>query len=161
MIAVRQASSDDVEALVVLNRSVQELHVIHQPDYFKNADPKSVADWFSSMLRNPAIRGWIAELESVPETVPIGYALTIVHDRPEHPFRFAHRFCEIDQIAVSPAFRKSGVARALIERVLEDARLQAITDVELTSWCFNSDAHEAFRALGFTQKIVRFGRKSS
>lgn len=29
MIAVRQASSDDVEALVVLNRSAQELHVIH------------------------------------------------------------------------------------------------------------------------------------
>jgi ribosomal protein S18 acetylase RimI-like enzyme len=157
MIAVRQASGNDVEALAVLNRTVQELHVIHRPDYFKNADPESVADWFSSMLQNPAVPVWIAELENNP----VVYALTVFHDRPEHPLSLRHRFCEIDQIAVSLAFRRSGVARALIERVLEDARLQAITDVELTSWCFNSDAHEAFRALGFTQKIVRFGRKRS
>jgi hypothetical protein len=30
--------------------------------------------------------------------------------------------------------------------------------VELTSWYFNMDAHAALRALGFTEKIVRFGR---
>lgn len=108
------------------------------------------------MLRNHGVRVWVAELECVP----VGYALTILHERPDNPFRFAHRFCEIDQIAVSPAFRRRGVARALIERVLEDSRLHAIADVELTSWCFNSDAHEVFRAFGFTQKVMRFGRKS-
>jgi ribosomal protein S18 acetylase RimI-like enzyme len=120
------------------------------------------------MLRNPAVRVWVAELESVPgqrafpgqRTFPVGYAFTILYDRPENPFRFAHRFCEIDQIAVSAEFRGRGVARTLIQRVLEDARSNAIADVELTSWCFNGDAHEAFRALGFTQKIVRFGRRA-
>jgi ribosomal protein S18 acetylase RimI-like enzyme len=54
-----------------------------------------------------------------------------------------------------------GIARALVEHVLEDARSRAIDDVELTAWCFNTEAHEAFQALGFRQKVVRFGRKSS
>lgn len=126
---MRQAGSEDVEALFVLNRSVQELHVIHQPDYFKHADPK--------------VRRRLVQLDAGEfgcprvergESVPAGYALTILHDRPEQPFRFAHRFCEIDRIAVSPEFRGRGVARALIERVLQDARLHAIEDVELTSW---------------------------
>jgi ribosomal protein S18 acetylase RimI-like enzyme len=100
---------------------------------------------------------WVAEVGSVPA----GYALTITHDRPENVFSFGRRFCEIDQIAVSPVFRRRGVARALVERVLEDARLHAIPDVELTSWSINADAHDTFRALGFTPKVTRFGRKNS
>jgi ribosomal protein S18 acetylase RimI-like enzyme len=130
-------------------------HVTHQPDYFKDADSGWVADWFSSMLQNPGVRVWVAEVGSVAA----GYALTITHDRPENVFCFGPRFCEIDHIAVSPAFRRRGVARALIERVPEDARLRALRDVELTSWCFNGDAHKTFRALGFMQKVIRFGRK--
>ncbi len=34
-INVRQASNDDVEALVVLNHFVQELHVTYRPGHFK------------------------------------------------------------------------------------------------------------------------------
>lgn len=156
-ITVRQAGVGDVDALVVLNRFVQDLHVAHQPDYFMQADATLVADWFRCMLRNIAARVWIAESGGCS----VGYALTITYDRPEHAFCPARRFCEVDQIAVSAAFRKRGVARALVERVLEDARSRGIFDVELSSWAFNIDAHDAFRALGFTVKSVRFCRRIS
>jgi hypothetical protein len=53
-ITIRQAGVGDVEALVVLNCFLQELHVTHRPGRFKQADGISVADWFSSMLRNTA-----------------------------------------------------------------------------------------------------------
>ena len=33
-----------------------------------------------------------------------------------------------------------------------------IHHVELSSWVFNSGPHQAFRRLGFTPKVVRFGR---
>jgi ribosomal protein S18 acetylase RimI-like enzyme len=151
---VRQAGAGDAELLADLNRSVQELHVAHRPDYFKTADAIAVAGWFRSKLKDSDVRAWIAEWDGSV----VGYALTITYDRPENAFGFARRFCEIDQIAVSPAFRRRGIARALVERVLEDARLRAIADVELTSWCFNTEAQDAFRALGFIGKVVRFGR---
>ncbi len=156
-IAIRQADVGDVDALVALNRFVQDLHVAHQPDYFKQADARLVADWFHCMLQNIAARVWIAESGGCP----VGYALTITYDRPENAFCPARRFCEVDQIAVSTAFRRRGVARVLVKRVLEDARSRAIFDVELSSWSFNADAHHTFRALGFREKSVRFGRKTS
>ena len=109
------------------------------------------------MLQKPAVRAWIAESDGSAA----GYALTIIHDRSENAFSFGRRFCEIDQIAVALPFRRRGIARALVERVLEDARSRGISDVELTSWSFNTDAHHAFHALGFTPKVVRFGRQSS
>jgi hypothetical protein len=43
----------------------------------------------------------------------------------------------------------------LVARVLGEARSQGL-EVELTSWAFNTDAHAAFRALGFSPMIVRF-----
>lgn len=154
-IAVRHANLDDVEALVVMNRFIQDLHLAHRPDSFNQTDEMSVAGWFNSMLGNTAVRTWIAESGGRPA----GYALTIVYDRPAHAFCPARRFCEIDHIAVVPACRRKGVARALVEHVLEDARTRRIYEIELTSWCFNLEAHEAFRALGFSEKTLRFERK--
>jgi ribosomal protein S18 acetylase RimI-like enzyme len=156
-ISVRHADSADVGALVALNRFVQNLHIAHHPDCFKQADSVLVADWFHCMLRNTAARVWIAESEGSP----VGYALTITYDRPESAFSHARRFCEIDQIAVSPTSRRRGIARALVERVVEDARSHAIYGIELSSWSFNTDAHAAFRSLGFAEKSVRFERKIS
>ena len=154
---VRQATVDDVDDLVALSRCVQELHVAHRPDTFKDADSDYVAEWFNSKLQDPAVRAWIAESDGRP----VGYVLAINHDRPENTFCFARRFCEIDQIGVLPAFRRKGIARLLVHQVLEYVQSEDITDVELTSWSFNSEAHDAFRALGFTDKVVRFERKNA
>jgi ribosomal protein S18 acetylase RimI-like enzyme len=153
---VRQATHRDVELLVALNRVVQELHTSARPDYFKQIDTREVAAWFSAMLRKDTVRAWIAESSGSP----VGYALTVRYDRLENTFCSARHFCEIDQIGVAPACRKRGVARALVERVLQDARARGIPEVELTSWSFNTDAQAAFRALGFAPNVVRFGRSA-
>jgi len=154
MIDVRQASEGDAEVLANLNRYVHELHVNHAPQLFKLVDTTAVSEWFRSMLAKPSVGAWIAESEGSPA----GYVLAIVYDRPEHSFCFRRVFYEIDQIAVSPGHRRMGVARELVARVLADAHSRGIRDVELNSWSFNVDAHEAFRALGFRPQMVRFAR---
>jgi GNAT superfamily N-acetyltransferase len=154
MISVRQADGSDAELLTNLNRFVQELHVMHMPQLFKPADTSLVAGWFRTMLQNPAARAWIAEVEGTAA----GYVMAVTYDRPETPFCFRRVYCEIDQISVSPEFRKKGVAKALVERVLAEARSTGIQDIELNSWSFNTKAHDAFGALGFLPQIVRFTR---
>jgi GNAT superfamily N-acetyltransferase len=156
MISVRQADRNDAELLAKLNRFVQELHITHMPQLFKPVEISAVAGWFISMMENSAVRVWIAEAEGTG----VGYVLTVTYDRPETPFCFRRVFCEIDQISVVPEFRKKGVAKVLVERVLAEARSSGIVDIELNSWSFNTGAHEAFGALGFLPQIVRFKRKS-
>jgi len=156
MISVRSANRSDAELLANLNRFVQELHFTHMPQRFKPVENGATAEWFKSMMENPAVRAWIAEAEGTAA----GYVLTVTYDRPETAFCFRRVCCEIDQISVSPEFRKKGVAKALVERVLAEARSSGIPDIELNSWSFNTEAHDAFGALGFVPQIVRFNRTS-
>ena len=154
-IAIREADDNDVDILVALTGIVQELHATALPEFFKRVDPKAVAEWFRGTLARADVRVWVA----TSNDVAVGYAVAVVTTRPETPFSVARSFYQIDQIGVSPDFRRQGVARALIERVIDDARARGLQGVELTSWSFNESAHAAFAALGFRPMIVRFGRR--
>jgi GNAT superfamily N-acetyltransferase len=52
--------------------------------------------------------------------------------------------------------RKRGVGRALITRAIAEARAEGIEKIEASAWCFNGDANEVFRRLGFVPKTMRF-----
>lgn len=151
-ITIRDAEDRDVNLLADLNRFVQDIHVAALPTYFKHPELGAVAESFRAKLARPDVRAWIASMGDVA----IGYVVSVLRERPENALCLARRFYELDEIAVSPAHRQQGVARALVERVVTDACLQGVADVELTSWAFNTDAHAAFEALGFRPMTVRF-----
>jgi GNAT superfamily N-acetyltransferase len=153
-VSIRAASSTDGTVLAALNEFVHGLHVAARPDFFRVAPPDEAAAWLASLAEAPSSRIWIAEENGVP----IGYVLVFFHERGERPFSHARRWCEIDQIAVDPRWRRKGTARALVETALEEARRRGISDIELSSWAFNTEAHAAFRRLGFTPKLIRFER---
>jgi len=121
-VTIRAAGAGDERALAVLNGFVQELHVAHRPHEFKAADVAEVSAWFGPLLTKPTVLIRLAQGAGRP----VGYVAAFLHDRPENPFAPARRWCEIDQIAVEPAWRRRGVARALIETVLNEARARDI-----------------------------------
>src|SRR4029079_663283 len=106
--------------------------------------------WFRAALKKRGVRAFIADHDGAVA----GYALSVIHDRPESVFCHATQSCEIDQIAVLPSHRRQGIARALVSCALEDARSRGIRELELNSWSFNTEAHAAFQALGLTPKTM-------
>lgn len=150
-ITIRDAETRDVDVLAELSRVVLDMHVAALPAYFKDLEPGGLVESFRSKLERPDCRAFIASLGEVP----VGYTVVALRERPESGIAVARRALELEELAVSPSHRRLGVARALVERVLTEARAQGL-EVELTSWAFNTDAHAAFRALGFAPMIVRF-----
>lgn len=152
MISVRQAGEGDVELLAELNRFVHEVHFNRMPQRFKPAETGAVSEWFRSMIQKPAVRAWIAESEGSA----VGYVLAAIQDRPETPFRYRRVTYHLKELAVAPGFRRKGLARALIDCVVADARARDIQEIEGDSWFFNTEAHDAVRALGFRPQMIRF-----
>jgi ribosomal protein S18 acetylase RimI-like enzyme len=152
LVTIRSAEDRDVGLLAELNRFVLDMHVDALPTYFKRAEQRAVADSFRSMLERPEVQAYIASIGDVP----VGYAVVAFRERPENALCLARRSLEIDELAVSPSHRRRGVCRALVERALAEARSQGVSEVEVTSWVFNTDARAAFQALGFKPMLLRY-----
>ena len=153
---IRNALVGDEELLAKLNAFVQDVHLERRPDDFKPTTILELAGWYRSLLKQSTARTWIAE----DEGLPVGYILTILHQRTDTPFSPERRWCEIDQIAVDPKYRRRGIARSLILKAIADVRADGIRHIEATSWSFNHDTHEVLRRLGFVPKTVRFELKA-
>ena len=151
-VEVRRATGEDIGALVALQREVHELHLLSRPDQFKPATNETVAAWFGELLQSPGSQIWVAVVASEV----VGNAVALHKNRPEHTFSPARTWCEVDQIVVTHAHRLQGIARALLQAIVDDAHAKGIEEIELSSWSFNTDAHRAFEAFGFTPKVIRF-----
>ncbi|MEA2697912.1 MAG: hypothetical protein QOI66_2183 [Myxococcales bacterium] len=142
--------------MAVLNGLVQRLHVAAHPEHFRTPRLRDVADWFATLLRQPTAALWIAE-----DAVAVGYVSALFHEQAENPFCLARRWCEIDQLAVDPAYQRRGVGRLLVDAVVADAQANGIRDVEMNVWSFNDTAQAAFHKLGFRPRIMRLRRQIS
>jgi diamine N-acetyltransferase len=149
---VRTATIDDLDDLVRLNATVQRLHIEGRPDVFRASTSLEIAAWLRERLAQNERRMWIAR----DGGMAVGYAIAVLHERPENPFAHALRWIEIDQIGVEPSYRKKGVARVLLERVLADARAAGIHEIRLRTWAFNRDARRAFERLGFETRMIEY-----
>ena len=149
---IRTADIGDAKVLATLNAFVQDVHVQHRPDQFKETSDSELEAWYTSLLEKPTTRAWIAEAEGRP----VGYVLALTRDTPENLFTKARIWLEVDQLAVDPNCRRQGVGRSLVFHAIAYAKKEGIGRIEATSWSFNQEAHNLFGQLGFAPKIARF-----
>jgi GNAT superfamily N-acetyltransferase len=154
-IRIRVAAAGDEAILASLSAVVHELHVGQRPDVFKPTDLRGLEDWFLQTLKAASAKIWIAELGNLP----VGYALVIPQRRTENVFCYERRWHEVDQVGVHPNYRRQGVARSLLRRVVESARADGVSDLELNTWTFNEVARNSFERLGFVSRNVRLERR--
>jgi shikimate dehydrogenase len=152
MLIIRRASEADVCALVSLKASLHSLHVAQRPDFFKAMTHDDLVAWLRERLANAATHVWMAEEESKV----IGYLLATQREREETSYSAPRRWCEIDEVAVESSSRRRGIARALIERAVVQAREVGLDSVELSTWAFNESAQAAFGCVGFQPMLVRY-----
>jgi aminoglycoside 6'-N-acetyltransferase I len=102
-------------------------------------------------------RGHYVRLARVGNGVALGFVeaskrVDYVNGTDSSPVAF------LEGIYVAPAFRRQGVARALVDAVVDWARKQGCRELASDSLLPNIDAHAAHRALGFeeTERVVYF-----
>jgi ribosomal protein S18 acetylase RimI-like enzyme len=150
--SVRRAEAGDASALAELNGFVQDLHRSHEPAVYTRPEAAEVAAWFLTQLDDDHVRMWVATAGGAS----VGYVSVLVKAREGHLFCHARAWWEVDQIGVHPAWRRRGVARALLRVVAADAEQAGVDRLLLSSQSFNTGAQEAWRHLGFEPQTTRF-----
>ena len=157
-IVVRRASDADAEVVSLLNADVQSLHASALPERFKPLGPDTFpATTARTLLGNPRNLVFIAEVDSEPA----GYVYAEVVHLPESPLRHAWDEVHVHHISVRPAYRRKGLARALLDSVRAAGHEIGINAMTLQVWTFNEDAQAFFRQQGFTPYMLRLWNRQN
>ena len=79
-----------------------------------------------------------------------GFAVLHHINKPENPFMFERDFLDIDEFGVDEAFRRQGVATAMIDFIRKYAAEKGFHRIELNMWEFNKNALEFYEEVGFS-----------
>ena len=145
-IHVRPALAGDAERIAELTRAVHAMHADALPHVFQPVEraPVSAAD----VARSIAASGPLF-LVATRDGAVAGYARAELLDTPASPHKLASRTLRLHELAVSPAQRRLGVGRALLQAVRTLAAERDATGVSLMVYAFNAEARAFYAREGF------------
>ena len=146
MMTVRFANENDLAAVNLLRRAVNDLHVAGRPETFKPGFCPELENYIHTIMADPALDLVVAE-----EGGEIcGFAVTHEFHRPENPYKLEDHYLDVDEFGVAEAWRRRGVGTALIDFCKAVARERGFPRLELNMWEFNRGALAFYEAAGFT-----------
>ena len=154
---VRTATLGDYEALVALFDELDEIHRRARPDFFQAFDgPARSRRQIEQWLSQPGSTLLVAERGADV----IGLALLLT--RPAQAFAGAvpRKVIELDNLVVRADQRGWRVGRRLLAAVVDWARRQSATHVEVAVHAFNRDARRFYENFGFSPSIDRLVLKA-
>ncbi len=146
MIEVRPAKREELERVNELRRMVNDLHVAGRPAHFRPG--------FNAELQGHLYERFEADesdvLVAAVDGEVAGFATVQYVHRPESPYTLPLDFYHLEEFGVDAAFRRRGVATALVEYMKADAKTRGFTRLDLDVWAFNDSALAFYEAAGFT-----------
>ena len=143
--AVRYAERSELERINEIRSMVNELHVNGRPDIFRPG--------FTDELQKYIYQKFDSENSNVIAALIdgkiCGFAMVEYIDRPASPYRLPQRYAVIDELGVDTAYRRRGIASAIVDFCRQEARRKGYDRIELNMWEFNESALRFYEAVGF------------
>lgn len=145
-IEVRPARREELERVNALRRMVNDLHVAGRPAHFKAGFGQPLQGHVYEQLESDRF----GVLVALADGEIVGFATVQYVHRPESPYTLPLDFYHVEEFGVDEAFRRRGVATALVEYMKKDARERGFHRLDLDVWSFNDSALAFYEAAGFT-----------
>jgi ribosomal protein S18 acetylase RimI-like enzyme len=152
---IRRANAGDYDALCAILSEADALHHEAVPWIFRhNEGPARTREYVDGLLADPAVAVFVAEVDGHAA----GMVYVLIRTNSPLPIMAPRRFAVVDTLAVAEAYRRRGLARALMAAAEQWAVSQGAQDIELQVYEFNQGAQELYRALGYETVTRRMGK---
>ena len=151
-LTIAPAEADDLDVVIQLNLQVHDHHkALYPTDFHQDPDRTAIRRMFSRLIASDDQHVLLAQISDSPA----GYLWFEELGERDGTYSINHPRLYVHHIGVAPAFRRQGIARRLMNRVIAEAGTR---DIVLDSWARNDDAHAFFRSIGFRPTRVTFRR---
>ena len=142
---IREAQAADYAGMCKLFGEVDALHAERAPWMFRTplSEPRS-AEFLANQLSHADSTLFVADAGEL-----VGVATVVMRSAPEFGVFVPQRWAVLDGIAVTRAWQRRGVGRALTGAAEGWARTQGARWVELVVYDFNANARAFYEALGY------------
>ena len=138
---IRAMLPEDFPAVSAMMDDLHALHVAGRPDLYVPMSPIYPENVYLEKLADPAMLCLLAEVEGAPA------GLCFVEMRRRTCMRNIPS-AYVDDMYVTPAFRRQGVATALFREAEKQAREKGAVRLDLMVWNFNREALAFYESLG-------------
>ena len=145
----RFASEADFEAVNHLARQVHELHVQWHPDLFRSVQYPITREEFSTLLQEQRL------LLAQRDGAVIAYAVFAVQ-RFDMPKLMPQKSLKLEEICVDEAYRRQGVAKALLYELMRLGKSAGCSDLRLTCDPHNTAGIAFYESLGLKPKVIQY-----
>lgn len=153
MIEIRQATPEDLPALISLYEQLEDMGAAWSEVNFSPEDTHLSQQIFERLAHYPDYKVYVAQIgnkivgtigllmmDSVPNGIPTGF---------------------VENLVVNRAWRRKGVGRQLMQFAIEICRSKNCFELALFSRLGNEDAHRFYESLGLRKKGYTFTVKTS
>lgn len=150
-ITIRQATEQDIDALISLYDEFHRFHVVGVPDRLRNSDSSSPAEEaaLSDALGTILHREDAAIIVAVVGDRVVGLAEIYVRQDEPHPLVVPRRYGHLQSLIVSEAVRKHGLGKLLVEAAHNWALRTGATEMHLDIWEFEAGPLHFYEHLGY------------
>jgi ribosomal protein S18 acetylase RimI-like enzyme len=147
-LTIRAARHEDVEACFALYREVQEMHVAHRPDLFKQPE---FDDNFRRLVAGAIDADHKGILLAWHDTQAVGMVIyEFTRLDPTGVYLIDRPILWLESVAVAAAYRGKGCGKAMMDLARHIAAERGVEVLALEAWQFNDAARAWFERQGFS-----------
>ena len=149
---IEAATAADFEAVNDLARQVHEMHVAWRPDLFRMTEHPVSQVWYGELLEKGQL--WVLREKGRV----LAYAITETGGGNAAGL-VPRKIFSVNQLCVADSRRHQGLGRQFMESLMDKARTDGYTDLQLTVDPHNTDAVRFYESLGMKVKVLQYQRK--
>ena len=144
---IRNANTNDFEAVARIMNQVQQMHVEWRPDVYKPNENLIPRDIFEKIVAGDTF--YVAEADGLVVGI-----LEVVYRHIETPSHVTRDIIFIDSMAVDEAYRGMGIGHLFFDKIKEIKAEKKLDGIELQVNAKNKAADEMYLKCGFTEKSI-------
>lgn len=147
---IRESIENDYIDISNLVREVHKLHVKNRSDIYLEVDNPLMKDRFEDLLNSNTTKLFV--VEDIYNNELIGYSIVQIMYQRNIQLLVPSKFVYIDDFCVKSNHQKTGIGKLLFNHIVDYAKLEGVSSIQLTVSEFNKNAIKFYETLGMSTR---------
>jgi len=146
---IREANNNDYNEVYKITMEVHKLHLKNRPDVYLDIDNPLGKEYFNDLLNSINTKVFLVEDTDRKELM--AYSIIQIMTT-KNPIYIPKTFVYVNDFCVKSNFKRNGIGKLLFSHIVDYAKTENATSLQLNVWEFNKDAIKFYEQLGMSTR---------